>query len=302
VEVVACAANVRNTPGDSLRSASDISKGCKTAAVEEGFRRLLYSTNARSKTVWAQSAIYQIGTNAIPTLLDMLQINESTFRSGLVDLLRKQTFIRTRLHTTELLHTMALNGFEVLGPLSGPAIPVLTNLLSEPEIRGWAAPCLGRIGPAARVAVPILIPWLTSRELGLRAAAAESLGRIGSSGNAAETALLANLHETIPPHFTRRQWSWLRSETELALCRLDAFPDDSVPILIQELRDDLVQGRFPRKKVEVLGLLGIRARPALPFLLQFLSKRGDETGEISKSLKRIQLDASNKVEGNDSRL
>jgi hypothetical protein len=66
-------------------------------------------------------------------------------------------------------------------------------------------------------------------------------------------------------------------------------------ILIEELRDDLAQGRFPRRKVEALGLLGIRARPAVPFLLQFLSKHGDETGEISKALKRIELDDSNNM-------
>lgn len=152
------------------------------------------------------------------------------------------------------------------------------------------------------MAAPILIPWLTSTECGLRVDAAETLGRVGSTGNAAETALLASLHEKIPPNFTQRQWSWMRYETELALCRLHAFPDDSVPILIQELQDDFVRGRFARRKVEALGLLGIRANPAVPFLLQLLSKYGDETGEISKARKRIELDTSNKLEGNDSQL
>ncbi len=69
-----------------------------------------------------------------------------------------------------------------LFPVNSADLPALKKLCGDthPETRRAAADALGRIGPAAKEAVGLLIPLLEDGQPEVRAAAAEALGRIGT--------------------------------------------------------------------------------------------------------------------------
>jgi flagellar basal body-associated protein FliL len=238
----------------------------------------LHSQQVQQQLQQQSNAIAQIGTNAIPVLLSMLQVKDSVVRSNLICLLRRQTFIRVHPHTDREYHSIALNGFEALGPIGKPAVPVLIHLLEDPELRRNAAFSLGRIGPASVDAVPILISWLTNTEVATRYCAVDALGRIGPAARKAQPALLEHTNDAN---------RFVRTAIELALGRQKAYPDILIPKLIQELEADLAANRFEPAKVQALGAFGVQAKSAVPILLQLLSKHFAETQEIADALKQI---------------
>jgi hypothetical protein len=102
----------------------------------------------------AREAVLQIGTNAIPTLLEWMP--------GPRQPLRTVEAVRSRLHlpflgTYRVLgflrsysptdrHTMAVYGFSILGERASQAVPDLTRLLNDPNTVHDAIPCLARMG------------------------------------------------------------------------------------------------------------------------------------------------------------
>jgi HEAT repeat protein len=76
--------------------------------------------------------------------------------------------------------TAAAEALLLVGPTAAD-VPALVRLLKDPSGPGKAAAAtaLGRIGPAAKDAVPRLADALTDGDAAVRAAAAEALGRIG---------------------------------------------------------------------------------------------------------------------------
>lgn len=99
----------------------------------------------------AREAVRQIGTNAIPYLLDDLRSNESGLRRRVRELLAKQKLIRLKLLSSEDRLRRAIRGFEALGEKGGSAIPELEKLL--PLHAGYAPGALAGIGPTAMPAI-----------------------------------------------------------------------------------------------------------------------------------------------------
>ena len=108
------------------------------------------------------TAIRLMGTNALPTLLRLVQDRDSSLRRKVLDLLVKLRVVEWRPESATVHHTMALDGFTALGPIAKPAVPALITSLndSDAEVRRWAASCLGVVGPAAEAAVPALVQHL----------------------------------------------------------------------------------------------------------------------------------------------
>src|SRR5260221_3658362 len=71
----------------------------------------------------AEIAIQTIGTNAIPTLLRMLNAKDSKFKLMLMQLSRKQHVIKINWVKAELRHYRARGGFSVLGSDGKYVIP-----------------------------------------------------------------------------------------------------------------------------------------------------------------------------------
>jgi HEAT repeat protein len=82
-------------------------------------------------------------------------------------------------------------GLGKLGPAAVLAVPALTEALKSPAVlvRQNAALALGEIGPEARSAAAALIGALADPEWQVRRASAVALGKIGPDAKAAEKAL-----------------------------------------------------------------------------------------------------------------
>lgn len=96
-----------------------------------------------------EDAIRQMGTNAIPTLLDILGAEEWN-KKRIVSKLKSAEFrtVFTKYHPgAEDIRDIAVDGFKVLGTNAEAAVPQLTKLLHEPETCPDAARVLNMVGP-----------------------------------------------------------------------------------------------------------------------------------------------------------
>lgn len=114
-------------------------------------------------------AIRHIGTNAIPTLLEMLQTQDSKFKRAAIDFLNRQSLVRLDWQSSAEKHVIVTRVFEVLGSDAKPAVPGLLTLLTndDVQVKHLAAEELCHIGPAAREAVPVLIQCLKADSNGV---------------------------------------------------------------------------------------------------------------------------------------
>lgn len=179
--------------------------------------------------VGTEEAIRQIGTNAIPTLLQMLRAHDSPLKLKLMDLAQKQHVIPIHWTSAEDHNIAATYAFQILRATASNAVPALIEIY-EKRISGQSAWCvvysLYDIGPAAQsatipvlaktltdsnapayvrntaavglsimysqpqVAIPALIHGLSDPEPYVRASAAEALMSYGNDAKAAVPALL----------------------------------------------------------------------------------------------------------------
>ncbi|MFZ0827851.1 MAG: HEAT repeat domain-containing protein [Verrucomicrobiia bacterium] len=96
-----------------------------------------------------QNAISQMGTNAIPTLIDILGATERTAKKVTARLGSKglQQFVRTDDFKIEEFQAYAVRGFVILGTNAEPAIPQLVILLKNENTSFNAAQALAVVGP-----------------------------------------------------------------------------------------------------------------------------------------------------------
>jgi hypothetical protein len=181
-----------------------------------------------------EKAITEIGTNAVPILLRMLQQRKSRVADRLWKLARKQHFIALPSRAYETQQFTALSGLRSLGSEGSVATPRLIRIYeSNPSsafLEQSVPDILGQIGPAARQAVPML----------LRA-----------TGHTNEA---------------------VRNDAVYALGRIGAEPELVVPLLVKRLKDTDAQVRT--QAARALGGFGGHARSAVPALMELWSKEG----------------------------
>ena len=102
-------------------------------------------------------AVRAIGTNALPWLLGPFRSDGAGLRGDLNQLLEKQSIIKFRFLDINARLSRATGGFQALGELAEPAIPVLLSLVDKKP--GYVPGALAAIGPAA---VPALRQCLTN--------------------------------------------------------------------------------------------------------------------------------------------
>src|SRR5262249_28926565 len=133
-----------------------------------------------------------------------------------------------------------------------------------------AALSLGRIGKAARIAVPDLVATLKDKHPGTRAAAAEALGRIGPDAKEALPVLIETLKDKSGDPLTR-------SFAALALAQIGG-PEEAVqalPTLIETIADpQAAEARIGAARV--VGKMGKEAAPAVPVLAKALAGKDVE--------------------------
>lgn len=125
-------------------------------------------------------ALRQIGTNALPALLTMLQAKDSPLKQQVVSWSHAYPHCPIHPASAEVSHARALLGFKILGPTAGPAVPALIELVlhGEDETAMLAARALARIGVAATNAVPALVRNLSHQDIAVRSTATNALKRI----------------------------------------------------------------------------------------------------------------------------
>jgi HEAT repeat protein len=204
-------------------------------------------------------AIRLIGTNAIPTLLQMLQASDPPWKFRILDFLGKQSIIKSdRLRAAAVAGpgvtvtnadgsileisgfppaTLAACGFTVLGADAREAVPALIKIYerdSSERSEGCVAHSLAAIGPPAGSAIPALIKGMTNSSLAVRALSINALSRI------------------------------------------HADPEIVVPALIKCLSDIDNDAEVDDEAAVALGSFGAAAKPAIPALIELLQHPGPD--------------------------
>ncbi len=146
----------------------------------------------------ANRAIRQIGTNAIPFLLDMLRRRDSGAKLTLIRFLHRHG-VGIKFTLASDYNIKAEHGFEVLGAEARAAVPALIAILEEdvsPTSQVCAAQALGQIGEAASNAIPALVRCATNANASGRSGAIIALGDFPTRAEVTVPALVRCLGDT----------------------------------------------------------------------------------------------------------
>ncbi len=199
----------------------------------------------------------------------------------------------------------ACHGLELLEESAAPAVPALLGLIHRhSSAGGWAIIALGRIGPAAKDAVPDLISRLRAPGASQRAReeSAIALGRIGDARPGVIAALTASLSDTPPVRagcvealyrlgwtaagtdralietFLEDKSGAMRIWARMLLARADGTLDAEVDRLIPLLNgQDWWVSTAAILALDSLGPRAERALPALRALCPPPSRKGDDS-------------------------
>ncbi len=228
----------------------------------------------------AQAALREIGTNAIPPLLELLRTKDSLVKRKVNELLRKQSLIRFQLREVSEKREKAVAGFNALGPIAKPAMPELVALFNDPEITFDAVRALAVIGPDA---VLPLTQALSHTNDAVRVHAALFLRMHGTAHpELAGPALLKAFRDPIPG---------VRLNAANSLCRIKNDPGLVIPALIERLEDPSLIVRVA--VAQCLGEFGPEAKAAVPALVKRLEKNpSNEPHLLTSALAKIDPDAA----------
>jgi PBS lyase HEAT-like repeat len=153
----------------------------------------------------------QVSATALPELIDALTRKDSVLEaaygwlcSQLPDAISGHL---PELYPAPMIRVNAADALGRLGPAAKPAVPELIVLLQDDFADASAALSLGQIGPEASEAIPALMRAVHEERLG----AATALAKVGSSARAARSVLVAS---------TGNGPAWLRHESAQALRKM----------------------------------------------------------------------------------
>jgi HEAT repeat protein len=229
-----------------------------------------------------ETAIRAMGADAVPALLKMVRVRDSTVRRALSQLSSKLEWLRLHIHPVQEIQGRAYCAFRVLGPTAKPAVPQLAKLLDDddPEIRCVAAACLGNLGPASQGAVPALVAYL-SHGLKTKTAgqwdahgryfAAYALCQMGPAARPAIPQLIA-----LTTFTNDSDWQ-ARACAQATLIKLRG---ESLAPLAEALKDTSNPASWCLEKGgNALLYLGTNAEPLIPVLLGVLQQTNPDIQE-----------------------
>jgi len=133
----------------------------------------------------AEAAVRRLGTNALPALLDMAKVRDSSLKAALLEKLPDQLRTRLGLRADYDYNDLARDGFQILGSAAKPAVPVLVTWLNDKDqsVRATALEMLGAIGPSAEDSIAAIVGLLRTGNSWCDGVALTSLGEIRSKPN-----------------------------------------------------------------------------------------------------------------------
>jgi hypothetical protein len=164
------------------------------------FAQLDSPTNYNNNTAYqdAMNAVSQVGTNAIPILLQMLRANDSLLKTKVLTWAAQRRFLHFHYTKPNLINVRATWGFHELGPRAASAVPELVKILEQnisPESEWQTANALGFIGPEAKAAVPLLLRAAQSTNDSFRGSAFWALAGIHADADAVVPVLIRGLRD-----------------------------------------------------------------------------------------------------------
>jgi len=225
----------------------------------------------------AMVATRQIGTNAIPRLLELIASRPSVVERSR-DLLTPKLPARFSrfLYTTQMIptaerrHVGAFKGFHALGTNAETALPSLSNLLQRPGADFELGCAIASIGPKGR---EVLVNALTNSESDSRNVAAFCLGNDLGARTTAVPALVSLVE--------RGQASY---QVLGAIGRLGGEADLVVPALTRFLERTNAPSaagfETENMAVMILGLYRGKAQSAVPVLLQLYEDTDKTTRQV----------------------
>jgi hypothetical protein len=184
-----------------------------------------------------ESAIRQIGTNAIPIYLEMMASKESSLTIKLLSSIPSRWFGWAHLpssgdyrHKVEMRRRLGAYAFIALDRDAKPAVPALIALLNDkhPDVRYVAVFALRSLGPVASDALPSLIKCLDD------------------------------------PEFT------VRDDAVMGLGTIQEQPQRVIPILIQFVEKNRAERILCRDAMDSLRMFGGKAKASVPTLVGLL--------------------------------
>lgn len=179
--------------------------------------------------IQADEAVRHIGTNAIPTLLEMIQETDSPLKLKWIALMRKQHFFKPPQEAFNR-NLQAIYAFKTLGSTASNAVPDLVRIYRgnlSPDSQVFILAALGRIGPpAAPKTTPILLDGLTNGDL--RMTALYVIGEIHGQPEVFVPALINALKDSDPS---------VRATAITALGNYGPTAEPAVPALAGLLND-----------------------------------------------------------------
>jgi len=210
----------------------------------------------------AAAAVRHIGTNGLPTIINLLPLNNP-------------------------MHHSAVLACQELGAGAKSAIPALMKLLNDGYANGYVGVAMGRIGEEAIVP---LTTALTNENDMVRAEVAHGLGGMPIySGNRN-----IEMSDTIPALITclTDKSSFVRALAANSLGGIKNDPSTVVPELIKSLNDSDKWTRW--NSCLALGQFGEQAKSAIPALLAKLNSDARSTAAIAL----IQIEPDNEEQIN----
>jgi hypothetical protein len=189
-------------------------------------------------------AIRHIGTNAIPTLLEMLRSKDFALKAAALKWAERKDLIWVNL--AEDKNVEAARGFEVLGASAKDAVAALLEIYGQkisPESLSSTTYALGCIGPAAKQAIPQLLYGATNSNKDLRWATVWSLGQMHSQPELAVPALIRALNDTDP---------LIRYEAANGLSAFGTNASAAIPALIESYKN-------PSKRISKTAAMALKA-------------------------------------------
>jgi HEAT repeat protein len=151
---------------------------------------------AAGNTDESRRANLVLNTAIIPELLDaaLRDTTDSAWKLGAADMLNRLPGVRVSYTTAPGRRGDALRELGKFGPAAKPAIPVLVQLLNDSDaaVRCAAAAALGEIHSDPDVSIPALTACMGDPDMNDEAA--EALGKFGSLAKAAVPQILPLLH------------------------------------------------------------------------------------------------------------
>ena len=211
----------------------------------------------------AQEALTHLGTNAVPTLREILHSEDSPLKTNIIHLLSQQRLVRIRFVPARERRISAAIACFVLGPRADAAIPDLFAFGAEDSYcRNLAESALGQMGQGA---VERIAYGLTNEDLNIRRTAAAALHRIDAPGTKAVALLVNCLND---------RYGSIRTEAAYALSSMGASPE-ILNGLTQALDDD-----EPGVRIAAASSLVEIGQSAIPILSNRL-----KTSDLQASLR-----------------